>query len=70
MDEEEKIRKLKEKVTEIQVDEESMGFFCALCKKKRAIKDTTAFKYGFCCDDCLHHLIHITFEPGGYIWWN
>jgi len=69
MDENEKIRKLKEMVVDFQVSEESMGVYCRLCKKKRAIKDTTFFKFGYCCDSCLKHLMHLTFEPGGYIWW-
>jgi len=68
MDEKEKIRKLRERIREIQLEE--MSHVCSLCKRRTKIDNLTAFKHGFCCDECLSHLIHITWEPGGYIWWN
>jgi hypothetical protein len=70
MDEEEKFQKLKDRVREFQVSAMSLGLYCQLCKRKWAIKDMTAFRYGFCCDNCLAFLTRTKKEPGGYIWLN
>jgi hypothetical protein len=70
MEDDEKLEKLKDRVREIQVNEVMTGFRCSLCKRKWAIKDMTAFRYGFCCDQCLAFLTRTKKEPGGYIWLN